>query len=129
MLSWYEVSGKDNLRTLEIATLRSDLTKHNYFIIQLKCNWFLWIFPGILFIAGAVVYGVMVANGLANAYGSGEDVSIKFVFIFQIFDELTLNKITTPKKSAMLNAIENGMDKECVKKFVTIITISITTSI
>ena len=75
VLSWYEVSGKDNLRTLEIVTLRSDLTQHNYFIIQLKCNWFLWIFPGILFIAGAVVYGVMYANGLANIWGSGQDVS------------------------------------------------------
>merc|ERR1712187_533866 len=59
---------------------------------QLKCNWFLWIFPGILFIAGAVVYGVMYANVLANIYGSGEDVSINFVFNF---DE--------PTKSAILN--------------------------
>lgn len=36
---------------------------------KLKCNWFLWIFPGILFIAGAVVYGVMVATGLSSSMG------------------------------------------------------------
>ena len=60
----------------------------------------------------------MYANVLANIYGSGEDVSINFVFNF---DE--------PTKSAILNAIENGMENKCVEKFVTVITVSIPTSI
>lgn len=36
---------------------------------QLKCNWFLWIFPGVLFIAGGVVYGVMVRTGISESFG------------------------------------------------------------
>ena len=31
-----------------------------YFEFKLRCNWFLWIFPGVLMIVGVVVYGVMI---------------------------------------------------------------------
>ena len=43
--------------------------------VQLKCNLLLWILPGILFVAGVVIYVVMAILGLGSNGNYDTEVS------------------------------------------------------